>query len=166
MDSLSIPNSSSGRPLSAIHSVDGELISFRLNDLLDLGSVGKGACGVVRRALHMPSLRIVASKQINIFDNDKRHQLIKELKALGAVHSPYIVGFMSAFYNEGSITLLLEYANRHSLLEMLKQHGPFDELLLSRVALHTFRGLELLHQSRVVHRGKKNKCESRNVLVN
>lgn len=135
---------------------------FNPADLIDLGSVGKGACGVVKRAVHLPSLRILALKQINIFDKDKRHQFVKELSALGSINSPYIVGFAGAFFSEGAVTILLEYSNRHSLLEMLKIHGAFPEILLQRIALHSFRGLEILHQARCIHRDIK----PGNILIN
>ena len=72
---------------AAFSTTDGEL-AFNPKDLVELGAVGKGACGVVKRAMHLPSLQVVALKQINVFDKDKRHQLVKELTALSAVNSP------------------------------------------------------------------------------
>jgi hypothetical protein len=129
--------------------------SLHPSDFIELGSVGKGACGVVRRALHTPSLRVVALKEISVYDKDKRRQFVKELTALGSVASPYICGFAGAFFKGASITILLEYANRHSLQEVLKQHGPLPEVLLRRVALHTWRGLQILREQRVVHRDIK-----------
>jgi hypothetical protein len=114
-------------------------LKLNASDFLELGNVGRGCCGVVRRALHVPSLRVVALKEINIYDKEKRHQFIKELSALGSVASPYIVGFAGAFHNEGSCTVLLEYANRHSLAEMLQLHGPFNEIMLQRIALHSLK---------------------------
>jgi len=127
------------------------------SDFIELGSVGKGACGVVRRALHAPSLRVIALKEISVWDQAKRRQFVKELTALGSVNSPYICGFAGAFFAaEGrTITILLEYANRHSLAEVLQAHGPLHETLLQRVALHTFRGLQILREQHVIHRDIK-----------
>ena len=62
---------------------------------------------------------------------------------------------MGATFHDGSISIMLQYANRHSLLEMLKTYGAFSEICLQRIALHTFRGLELLHSARVIHRDIK-----------
>lgn len=125
------------------------------SDFRELGAVGKGACGIVRRALHVPSLRVYALKEINIYDKEKRRQFVRELQSLGCIASPYIVGFAGAWYAEGSITLILEYANRLSLLEVLRKHGPMDEVMLARVALHTFRGLDIMHKARCIHRDIK-----------
>lgn len=140
---------------------NGEL-SFNAKDLVELGSIGKGACGVVTRYMHLPSLQVVALKNINIWDKEKRHQFVKELTALNAVDSPYIVKFFGATYSDGAVNILLEYANRLSLLEMLKLHGPFEEVMVQRIALHTCRGLELLHSSKVIHRDIK----LGNILIN
>ena len=41
-----------------------------------------GASGVVHKALHVPSLLLVAVKVIPVFENEKRHQLIAEMKTL------------------------------------------------------------------------------------
>ena len=79
-------------------------------------SQGKGAGGIVYKAVHVPSLRIVAIKKIAVFDQDKRHQMVRELKALyknlvpiagagsstarGSIREgpcPYIVAFHDAF---------------------------------------------------------------------
>ena len=148
-------SSSSSSGAGSPGSPDG-LPVFNPADLAELGSVGKGACGVVKRAVHVPSLRILALKSINIFESEKRHQFVKELSALSsAAGSPHIVGFAGAYFSEGAVTILLEYANRHSLLDQLKLHGPMPELLLARIALHSFRGLEALHRSRVIHRDIK-----------
>ncbi len=73
------------------------------------------ACGVVRRALHVPSWRQVALKTVSLFDREKRSQLVKELLALSTLHSPYIIDFLGAFYKEGITTIVLEYMNRNSL---------------------------------------------------
>ena len=41
-----------------------------------LGALGRGASGVVWRALHLPSLTLLAVKSIPCFDQLKRHQLV------------------------------------------------------------------------------------------
>lgn len=43
---------------------------------------GRGASGCVYKAVHMPTLRLVAVKVIPVFEQDKRRQMIKELRAL------------------------------------------------------------------------------------
>lgn len=124
-------------------------------DLISLGSIGKGSCGTVRRALHTPTCRIVALKNINVFEKEKRHQLIKELRVLTTLNSPYLIAFHGAYYADGVTTLVLEYMNRNSLSEMIKQSGPLNEVLLQHIAIQVVKGLSVLHASKHVHRDIK-----------
>ena len=91
-----------------------------------MNTQGKGAGGIVYKAVHVPSLRIVAIKKIAVFDQDKRHQMVRELKALyknlvpiagagsstarGSIREgpcPYIVAFHDAFItpSEGNVSI-------------------------------------------------------------
>ena len=47
-----------------------------------LAILGRGAGGVVWQALHVPSLRLVAVKTIPVFEEGRRHQMVRELRAL------------------------------------------------------------------------------------
>jgi mitogen-activated protein kinase kinase 3 len=47
-----------------------------------LAMLGRGASGVVWQAVHVPSLRVVAVKTIPVFEEGRRHQMVRELKAL------------------------------------------------------------------------------------
>ena len=49
---------------------------------IKLNALGKGASGIVYKGLHANTVRIVAIKEIPIFDASKRHQLQRELLSL------------------------------------------------------------------------------------
>ena len=53
------------------------------DSMMTLSVLGRGASGVVRKALHVPSLTLVALKEISVFDDEKRHQMVRELKVSG-----------------------------------------------------------------------------------
>ena len=53
-----------------------------LDDLKMLEVLGHGAGGVVNRALHVPSGTVVAVKSMNVLDDEKRRQLMRELATL------------------------------------------------------------------------------------
>jgi serine/threonine protein kinase len=57
----------------------------------------------------------VAIKSINIYDKSKRRQLKNDLKVLFENNCPYLVNFYGAFFEEGSVKLVLEYMNLGSL---------------------------------------------------
>lgn len=47
-----------------------------------LEQIGRGGGGTVYKALHVPSMRLVAVKMVEVYDDEKRRQMIKELRAL------------------------------------------------------------------------------------
>ncbi|KAH8073344.1 MAP kinase kinase [Aureococcus anophagefferens] len=52
------------------------------DDLILFGELGRGACASVRRALHAPTLTVVAVKLVAVHDDARRRQLLRELAAL------------------------------------------------------------------------------------
>eukprot|EP00941_MAST-03F_sp_MAST-3F-sp1_P004312 g4312.t1 len=51
-------------------------------DYIPLTTLGKGCCGFVVKALHVPSLRLVALKQVAVGAKGSRDQLLAELRSL------------------------------------------------------------------------------------
>lgn len=49
-----------------------------------LNELGQGAGGKVYKALHVPTLKLVAVKMVRLYDKNKRHQMVRELKSLYA----------------------------------------------------------------------------------
>lgn len=47
-----------------------------------LDEIGRGGGGTVHKALHVPSMRLVAVKMVEVHDDEKRHQILQELKTL------------------------------------------------------------------------------------
>ena len=53
-------------------------------ELVMLNSLGAGASGSVRRALHLPTMQLVAVKSVRVYDVERRQQMAAELKTLYA----------------------------------------------------------------------------------
>ncbi len=49
-----------------------------------LNELGQGAGGKVYKALHVPTMKLVAVKMVRLYDKNKRHQMVRELKSLYA----------------------------------------------------------------------------------
>ena len=54
------------------------------HELVMLNFVGKGASGSVKRALHLPTMQMVAVKSVRVYDVERRNQMASELKTLYA----------------------------------------------------------------------------------
>ncbi|GLE00427.1 hypothetical protein PINS_up009184 [Pythium insidiosum] len=146
--------------------------------LIKLGVLGRGASGVVHKALHVPSLLLVAVKVIPVFENEKRHQLIAELKALynnlstlsddatdrKTVACPEIVCLYDAFMNpnEGNVSIVVEYMDGGSLQDIVETGGCKSESVLAKISYRVLKGLQFLHSTHQLHRDIKPS----NLLIN
>ncbi|KAF2300134.1 hypothetical protein GH714_009391 [Hevea brasiliensis] len=130
------------------------------------GAIGSGASSVVQRAIHIPTHRILALKKINIFEKEKRQQLLTEIRTLcEAPCYEGLVEFHGAFYtpDSGQISIALEYMDGGSLADMLRVRKRIPEPVLSHMFQKLLHGLSYLHGVRhLVHRDIK----PANLLVN
>jgi hypothetical protein len=78
-------------------------------------NIGHGASGTVYKAIYTPSKIPVAIKSINIYDKSKRKQFKNDLKVLCSSVNKNLVQFYGAFFEEGSVKLVLEYMDLGSL---------------------------------------------------
>ncbi|PRQ54017.1 putative mitogen-activated protein kinase kinase STE-STE7 family [Rosa chinensis] len=130
------------------------------------GAIGSGASSVVQRAIHIPTHRIIALKKINIFEKEKRQQLLTEIRTLcEAPCYQGLVEFHGAFYtpDSGQISIALEYMDGGSLADILRLRKRIPEPLLSSMFQKLLHGLSYLHGVRyLVHRDIK----PANLLIN
>lgn len=147
---------------------------MKLEDLEQTTLLGQGSSGVVYLAKHRSKdLPLIALKIISAFDREKRNQILKELAALNGASSPHLVGFYGAFYDEGSISMALEFMEGGSLKDIIDafseaypfspRRGAIPEHILSIVTEQVLLGLLYLHKERhMVHRDLKPS----NILMN
>jgi len=89
-------------------------------DLHYLEEIGSGNGGVVKKAIHKGTGMLLAIKIINVYDKGKRHQLYNELKANMILDSNYLLRCYGAFFEEGSVRLVLEYMDCGSMETIIK----------------------------------------------
>lgn len=119
-------------------------------------TLGAGAAGRVSLAVHRPSGRKIAVKRINVFDCQKRTQLLKELETLMCYDSRFLVRSYGAFYDgEGVVHVTLEYMDRGALSDAVEFRGAVPEHITVHIAEHCLRGLRFLHENHVLHRDFK-----------
>lgn len=136
------------------------------HEMCVFGAIGWGASSVVRKAIHIPTHRILALKKINIFEKDKRQQLLNEIGTLcEAPRAQGLVEFNGAFYtpDSGQINIALEYMDGGSLADIVRIKNKIPEPILSVITRKVLQGLQFLHGARhLVHRDIK----PANLLVN
>ncbi|XP_059645743.1 mitogen-activated protein kinase kinase 3 isoform X2 [Cornus florida] len=130
------------------------------------GAIGSGASSVVERAIHIPTHRILALKKINVFEKDKRQQLLTEIRTLCEAPCYHdLVEFHGAFYTQasGQISIALEYMDGGSLADIIQLRKCIPEPVLSSMVQKLLHGLNYLHGVRhLVHRDIK----PANLLIN
>lgn len=104
-----------------ITTISGDHISslLRVNkDSLNLMSkfLGKGASCVVQEAVYVPENINVAIKNINIYDRDKRHQIMNDIRILlknsiidenSGYFCEFLVKLYGAYFDQGSVKVIL-----------------------------------------------------------
>jgi mitogen-activated protein kinase kinase 3 len=93
--------------------------------------LGRGVAAQVKQAVFKPLNKKVAIKSINVYDRDKRHQLMKDITVLAygkngeeekekQHHCPFLVELYGAYYAEGSVKVVLELMDMGSLRDLIK----------------------------------------------
>ncbi|GAU23775.1 hypothetical protein TSUD_142670 [Trifolium subterraneum] len=137
---------------------------FTLDDLETVKVIGKGSGGVVQLVRHKWLGKLFALKAIQMnVQEDIRKQIVQELKINQASQCPHVVVCYHSFYNNGVISLVLEYMDRGSLVDVIRQVNTILEPYLAVVCKQVLQGLVYLHNERhVIHRDIKPS----NLLVN
>jgi serine/threonine protein kinase len=152
--------------------------SLSKEDLEIEGFLGRGAAGQVQAGILKSSGTRVAVKSINIYDQEKRHQLMNDLSALfkhktsveETMACPFLIKLLGAYYDEGSVRVILELMDCGSLVDLIKrvkkvktEEPLIDEAILARIAQQILNGLMYLHViGHQIHRDIK----PANILIN
>ncbi|XRB04434.1 mitogen-activated protein kinase kinase [Pycnococcus provasolii] len=125
-------------------------------------TVGSGASAVVHQAIHVATGNVLAVKNINVLDKDKRAQMLQELRTLCDITAkavPGLVSFYGAFFNPNTsvISVALEYMDAGSLADVLKRvAAPLPEAVTACLCHDVLVGLAYLHtQRKALHRDLK-----------
>ncbi|CAG7846823.1 Dual specificity protein kinase FUZ7 [Serendipita indica DSM 11827] len=179
---LTIPNASSAPGTATIGSVSPfrsnyqsalteqlEALSLgkttmKADDLREIGDLGSGNGGSVKKVTHLPTGTTMAKKIVLIDAKPSvRKQILRELHILHGCHDPHIVSFYGAFVTDPNVCICLEFMDKGSLDKIYKKTGPIPIDVVGKIAFAVLSGLTYLYDvHRIIHRDIKPS----NMLVN
>ncbi|KAF8406862.1 hypothetical protein HHK36_005983 [Tetracentron sinense] len=137
---------------------------LNLADIDTIKVIGKGNGGIVQLVQHKWTGQFFALKviQMNI-EESYRKQIAQELKINKSARCPYVVVCYQSFYDNGVISIVLEYMDGGSLADFLKKVKKIPEPYLAAICKQVLKGLLYLHHEKhIIHRDLKPS----NLLVN
>eukprot|EP00798_Chlamydomonas_sp_ICE-L_P032719 gene32719-3604_t len=160
---INSPSSSVGSEVPPKPSDDGEASTsdLTLADLEDLGVIGTGSSGVAKkvRNKHTKELLVLKVIQFDVGSDIIRKQVTTELRTLYGASNKHVVRYHQAFFDNGAITIAMEYMDEGSLADLLSKeyaHKLLPEKYIAAIARQVCAGLLHLHKElRVVHRDIK-----------
>ncbi|XP_004550679.2 lymphokine-activated killer T-cell-originated protein kinase homolog [Maylandia zebra] len=105
-----------------------------------------------------------AAKQVTVY----QERLNEEAKVLKGINHPNIVGFRAfTTAKDGSKCLAMEYGGEQSLNDLIEKRREgglkaFPAAIIEKVALHVARGLQYLHNEKLLLHGDMKSC---NVVI-
>ncbi|KAJ4748936.1 Mitogen-activated protein kinase kinase [Rhynchospora pubera] len=149
-------------PPTVVKPLDNNL---SLTDLDSIKVIGQGSGGIVQLVRHKWTGQFFALKviQLNIQESI-RNQIAQELKiSLLTTQCPNVVVCYQCFYDNGVISIVLEFMDGGSLADFLKIVKTIPEPYLAAICKQVLKGLIYLHHEKhIIHRDLKPS----NILIN
>jgi serine/threonine-protein kinase len=133
-----------------------------IGDLIDhyrvLELVGRGAMGVVYKALDLNLERSVAIKVMSAEarnDPDFVERFRQEARMQGALNHPNVAQLFDYFVHDGAPVAVMEFIDGESLEQLIRRRGaipPHESIPIFKQAL---RGVAAAHRAGIIHRDLK-----------
>lgn len=132
--------------------------------------IGSGSFGSVFLGMNALSGELMAVKQAEIPSCDiqgcKRRKVMldalqREISLLKELHHENIVQYLGSSMDETHLTFFLEYVPGGSVTALLNNYGAFEEPLIRNFVRQILKGLNYLHNKKIIHRDIKGA----NILV-
>ncbi len=128
----------------------------RIGDYRIGGPIGSGATAQVFEAIHVPTGRQVALKQLDgRTDAELSERVAREAILLGGVNSAHVSSLIGFGFDKGSAFLVLERLIGETLDARIKRDGPVPLVLCAAWVEQLLIGLKDVHAAGIIHRDIK-----------
>ena len=135
-----------------------------LNDFIIGKLLGKGVFGSVSLVTRKRDGNIYAMKRVNIgkLNKKEKESALNEIRILGSLSHPNIIGYKEAFFDEytNTLNIVMEYADEGDLEQKikynLKKRLNFDESTIWGWIIQLLKGIKYLHDNKIMHRDLKS----------
>jgi predicted Ser/Thr protein kinase len=117
--------------------------------------LGHGGFGTVWLAMDTQLDRTVAVKIAHAPDAETEERMLREARALAAVHHPNCVRVYDIVSDTDGLGLIMEYIEGLQLAEAVHEAGPLDDVATARLWMTTAGALSAAHSKGVLHRDVK-----------
>ena len=110
--------------------------------------IGRGASGIVHKALNLQTGAFVAIKEVTLrgVSKDQLQLLQREIDLLKLLKNPYIVEYRESFNTADTLYIVMEFVENGSLQSIVRKFGRLRESLVSIYILQVLEGLAFLHE--------------------
>ncbi|OLY83991.1 Serine/threonine-protein kinase CLA4 [Smittium mucronatum] len=121
-----------------------------------LKKIGQGASGSVYMAKSLGDDNIVAIKQMDLKSQPRKELLVNEILVMKDHQHPNIVNYINSFLiGNSDLWVVMEYMNGGALTDVI-DNNSMEQDEIATVALEVCKGLNHLHQQRIIHRDIKS----------
>jgi len=123
--------------------------------------LGKGSYGSVYKVKRISDERIYAVKETDVksMSQTEREESVNEIRLLASASHPNIVSYNEAFLDGNRLCIVMEYAPNGDMSRIIKKQAtarkPLDEMQIWKYFIQIARGINALHEMRVLHRDIK-----------
>lgn len=117
--------------------------------------LGQGGYGTVWLARDTQLARTVALKLAHAPDEDTERRMLREARALAAVHHPNSVRVFDVIQNAEGLCIVMQYIEGRSLGDTVKANGPLGDVAAARLWATLAGALLAAHEKAVLHRDVK-----------
>jgi predicted Ser/Thr protein kinase len=117
--------------------------------------LGHGGFGTVWLAMDTQLNRTVALKLAHAPEADTQQRMLREARALAAVHHPNCVRVYDIIEESDGLGIVMEYIDGQPLSDIVGGHGPLDDVAAARLWATMAGALADAHTKRVLHRDVK-----------